>query len=74
MKADEIKSEVVTRFGMAVSMLVRGAVDEMNQRGLDRAEASVAVQEALSFVLQHGPQPLGEGVGVGAQGAEGQAP
>lgn len=58
---ESIKSEVVLRFGEAVSMLIRGAVDEMSQRGVDRAVASAAVQEALSFLLQHGPRPLGEG-------------
>lgn len=56
----DITAEVGLRFGGAVSLLVRGAVDEMAARGCTRQEASTVIRDALQFILERGPQPYGE--------------
>lgn len=60
MTRDEVAQEVCGRFAEALSLLVRGAVDEMSQRGIDRAAASAATQAVLRYVADNGPRPLGD--------------
>lgn len=55
----DVTAEVGQRFGEAVSLLIRGAVEEMVARGCDRQQASIALRDALSFLVTRGPMPYG---------------
>jgi hypothetical protein len=60
MTRDEVLDDVLKRYAMAVSMLTRGALDELANRGIDKQASAAALQEILKFVVGRGPAPYAE--------------
>jgi hypothetical protein len=59
MTPTEVATEVGVRFSESVSMLIRGALDEMVLRGCDREKSIHSLKEILKFIANKGPRPIG---------------